>query len=1163
ETEVKDTIPNGLTLEEDSIRLDGTPISIDNTNGPLKYNSVSGSSGGILSYVFTQTFNKPYILTYSTKVTDAEAYTSNDPKTYTNRVQLIGVDIPNNASAEIGVKADTNILKKSGIGNNTSTHEMEWQVTVNENQVIIGNPLIEDTLPGGLQYIENSFRVDGSTTTEGFAYDSSTNKFTYNFTGLTDGNNEINKKYTLTYKTKVLNNTVYAVNGNKGFENKAELTGNGIIKTTVKANKSYTSKVITKAGKGYDYSNRIADWEIVVNDNQMEMKKAYIEDSIPEGQILVTDSVSINGNAAIKAENSNGEGYYYDEATNKLRYNFSDSIQAKQIIRFQTEVTDLSIFKENGDKTLTNKVKLYGEDIPASNTEATATQTIKSVIVSKEGRYEKGDSFIDWEVVINKNELPITNPVLRDVLQEGLELDTATVQLFELVIGKDGKYTVSDEVPLTSEHIQYTSASREFKFYFNEDITKAYLLKFQTDIASTHNNATFRNSIDFTGSHGDEENSSGDIKVAVYTSGGEASAKNGNVTIMKEDGDTGDKLSGAEFEIIDRLGIKLGDSKVTNNEGKLIFDKLKFGIPYTVKEVKAPEGYYIKEDGIRTLILSNENKAITYTAENFKIKGSIIFKKIDEQGSPIQGAVFELFKEGELNRVIQTITSSEQGVVSFEKVPYGRYIIKEKKPAQGYLAASTQLKAAVTKHDEEVYAAPEGNSDTLFALENVSIKGTLNVIKVDEANENIKLSGAVFKLFKVKGSDESYITELTTANNGQVELPNLAYGDYILREIQAPKGYYINTEDHSFSIAEADTTILVTIKDKRIPIGSLVINKLDAWYGTPLEGVKFEIYNQVGERIKTESTDNKGRIEIKGLLVGTYTVKEIDTPTGYHTVNIEKTAEVKLDVSTELTIENHPLRTLVIKKTAKNNPSKVLEGAVFEISKSDATMTKEISTDTKGLAESRDLSFGIYHIKEVKAPVGYQLLKEPLVITIDEATPPIYQIEIENLQASSGGGGGGTTPTTPEEPIEPEQPIAPEQPTPPIIEEKTPEETPVEGTIEGPEDSKAEVGEKPAHGTVTIDENGKWTYTPEPGFIGKDKFTIKIIHDDGTEEELLIEIDVEEIPLGTINLSKEDEPTEKLPKTGEGRSFGIQFLGLVLIGAGWGIKRKRAKVQNI
>ncbi|HHY26883.1 MAG TPA: LPXTG cell wall anchor domain-containing protein, partial [Desulfitobacterium dehalogenans] len=164
------------------------------------------------------------------------------------------------------------------------------------------------------------------------------------------------------------------------------------------------------------------------------------------------------------------------------------------------------------------------------------------------------------------------------------------------------------------------------------------------------------------------------------------------------------------------------------------------------------------------------------------------------------------------------------------------------------------------------------------------------------------------------------------------------------------------------------------------------------------------------------------------------------------------------------------------------------------------------------------------------------------------------------------GGGGWVVPPNP---VQPQEPIPGENPpqegvpqetipqeNPPKV--TTPKETPKAGTVKVPTGGTVEVSKPPQHGKVTIEKSGKWIYTPDPGFIGEDKFSIKVTKPDGTEEEVLIEIDVEKIPLGASQVPSADNggSGKELPKTGESSKVGFYLAGLSLVLLGLVLRRK-------
>ena len=109
---------------------------------------------------------------------------------------------------------------------------------------------------------------------------------------------------------------------------------------------------------------------------------------------------------------------------------------------------------------------------------------------------------------------------------------------------------------------------------------------------------------------------------------------------------------------------------------------------------------------------------------------------------------------------------------------------------------------------------------------------------------------------------------------------------------------------------------------------------------------------------------------------------------------------------------------------------------------------------------------------------------------------------------------------------------------------------PKEGKVPVPEGGKPEVKNPPKNGDVIIKEDGSWTYTPDPGYTGKDQFEIVITNPDGDEEVYIIDIEIEAIPLGSNG-------TETLPQTGQPSLAWMTWLGTLIAGMGILIRIKR------
>lgn len=177
--------------------------------------------------------------------------------------------------------------------------------------------------------------------------------------------------------------------------------------------------------------------------------------------------------------------------------------------------------------------------------------------------------------------------------------------------------------------------------------------------------------------------------------------------------------------------------------------------------------------------------------------------------------------------------------------------------------------------------------------------------------------------------------------------------------------------------------------------GSLTIQKTDADTGAALSGVTYRLFDANGSKLRDVTTGADGRAVFSDLPLGSYSYQEISAPEGY------VVDETRYEFS--LTSEN-----LSIKATRENTFAK---GGVT-IQKVDATgaplagaeLLLELSTDgqtwteigrkttgTDGLAKWDDLKLGVqYRVTEVKAPAGYTLLTEPVVLgTLTTDSPDI------------------------------------------------------------------------------------------------------------------------------------------------------------------------------
>ena len=349
-----------------------------------------------------------------------------------------------------------------------------------------------------------------------------------------------------------------------------------------------------------------------------------------------------------------------------------------------------------------------------------------------------------------------------------------------------------------------------------------------------------------------------------------------------------------------------------NGHGKAISD-LPMG-SYYVQEISTNSAYlkddtkypvvfeYAGQETVLVSITANEGEAI----ENDLIYGSVSGKKYDEDGNALGGALIGIFKTGTeeftAETAIQTTTSADDGSFSFEKVPYGTWIIREIESPTGFVLSDEEIPVTIGSVDEVVEVE----------LVNEFITGSIELTKVDEDYPDNKLTGAVFEVYADKNGDgklddgDELLGEMAELGGGVYQMSDLRYGKYLVRETKAPEGFLLDTNVYPVSIEEDGKTYTVENEAgvgfiNAAQKGSLKIVKTSS--DGKVEGFSFRVTGK--DYDQTFKTDANGEILIEGLRIGEYTVSEVsdDASAGY-ILPAEKQATVKTDATTIVEMHN-------------------------------------------------------------------------------------------------------------------------------------------------------------------------------------------------------------------------------------------------------------------
>lgn len=292
--------------------------------------------------------------------------------------------------------------------------------------------------------------------------------------------------------------------------------------------------------------------------------------------------------------------------------------------------------------------------------------------------------------------------------------------------------------------------------------------------------------------------------------------------------------------------------------------------------------------------------------------------------------------------------------------------------------------------------------------------GKVKIKKVDSNNDNKKLVGAKFHIEDSKGK---IVGELLTNEEGEAISKDLPIGNYTLVEKEAPKGYELSKDKIAVKV-EKDAEVEIKIGNKKLPdpMGKMKLVKVDiSDKNKKLAGAKFHIEDAKGKVVGELITGEKGEMISKDLPIGNYTLVEIEAPKGYELLKDKIAVKIEKDTVVEIKIENKklpdPTGQFEIEKVDDKDSELKLKGAVFQVLDKEGKEVSRLITDEKGKVISNQLAIGKYTIKEIKAPNGYMLLRDPIEIEITEAvkTQKITVKNAKNNWVIPNTGGSGTT----------------------------------------------------------------------------------------------------------------------------------------------------------
>lgn len=353
---------------------------------------------------------------------------------------------------------------------------------------------------------------------------------------------------------------------------------------------------------------------------------------------------------------------------------------------------------------------------------------------------------------------------------------------------------------------------------------------------------------------------------------------------------------------------------VTTDETGLAESKPLYLGKYEIREITAPGGYVLNTE-IRTaeLAYAGQEIEIAETAADFyneRQKAAVSLDKVLEQNEQfgigmngeITAVTFGLFAAEDLTAadgsiipadgLLEILSVDENGhAVCKTDLPFGSYYLKELS-TDGHYILSDEKYPIVFDYAGRDTALVEIKVNNGNPIGNDLIYGEIHGLKKDE--DGIGLAGALIGLFRADCTEfttENAILTATSAEDGSFSFARVPYGNWIVREIEAPTGFVLSEKTHPVTVDADGAVIEVEIENTRIR-GTVQLTKTDRDYpDSKLTGAEFTIYCDSNSNKELDADDELvgtltetgiGVYEMSDLLYGGYYVKETKAPEGFY-----------------------------------------------------------------------------------------------------------------------------------------------------------------------------------------------------------------------------------------------------------------------------------------
>ena len=440
---------------------------------------------------------------------------------------------------------------------------------------------------------------------------------------------------------------------------------------------------------------------------------------------------------------------------------------------------------------------------------------------------------------------------------------------------------------------------------------------------------------------------------------------------------------------------------VTTDETGLAESKPLYLGKYEVKEITAPTGYVLNTE-IHTaeLVYAGQEVEITETAADFcneRQKAAVSLDKVLEQderfgigkNGELSAVTFGLFAAEELTAadgsiipadgLLEIVSMDENGhAVCKTDLPFGSYYLKELS-TDGHYILSDEKYPIVFEYAGQDTALVEIKANGGAPIENKLLYGEIRGLKKNEGGSG--LAGALIGLFRADCTEfttENAILTATSAEDGSFSFTRVPYGNWIVREIEAPTGFVLSEKAYPVTV-DADCAVIEVEIENTCIRGTVQLTKTDRDYpDNKLTGAEFTVYRDSNDNKELDADDERlgtltetgiGVYEMSDLLYGGYFVKETKAPAGFYLDDnayyfeiVEDGKIVPVENEAGKGFVNAPqVGSLKIIKTSSNGK---IEGFSFRVTGPNGYVGV-FTTDKNGEIIIENLRIGEYVVSEV------------------------------------------------------------------------------------------------------------------------------------------------------------------------------------------------------